>query len=255
VTVPREQSPALATLPGVSHGFFGRRGGVSASDFASLNMSATLGDDPALVARNRGLAVTSLGFPDDSLALVKQVHSATVLTIASPETAAARPAADGMVTALPGVVLGILTADCAPVLLADPEAKVIGAFHAGWKGAIGGIAAETVRAMTALGADPARIAAAIGPTISQANYEVGPDFTAELLRQHPDAGRRISLPGGREHFDLPGFVADLLREAGIGRIDDLALCTYAAPDQYFSHRYATHRGTTTGRQIALIGLS
>jgi polyphenol oxidase len=153
------------------------------------------------------------------------------------------------------LALGILTADCSPVLLADPEAGVIGAFHAGWKGAIGGIAQATVAAMGALGAEPARIVAAIGPTISQRNYEVGPEFAANLLGRHRDAGNRIMTPpGGKEHFDLPGFIFDRLHEAGVGLVEDLRLCTYAEPKHYFSHRFATHHGTATGRQIALIGL-
>ena len=161
-----------------------------------------------------------------------------------------------MVSNLPGLIMGILTADCSPVLLADAEAGVIGALHAGWKGAIGGIAYGTVMGMVSLGASPERIVAAIGPTISLENYEVGPEFTADVLRQHRDAANRFSKPeGGREHFDLPGFVFDQLHGAGVGLVDDLKLCTYAEPKRFFSHRYATHKGTTTGRQMALIGLT
>lgn len=256
MSTPFDTSAALTSLRGLRHGFFGRTGGVSAGDFASLNASEASGDRPDDVRRNRQVAVSALGFETASLVLLRQVHSATVLEVAAPFSADARPDADAMVTATPGLLLGILTADCAPVLLADAEAGVIGAFHAGWKGAIAGIAGATVERMVALSAAPARITAAIGPTISAANYEVGAEFVAELLRQHPDADARVTRPtGGREHFDLPGFVADRLREAGIARVDDLALCTYAAPGRYFSHRYATHRGTVTGRQIALIGLS
>ena len=247
-------SPTLSGFEGIKHAFFGRRGGVSTGDFASLNVSETLGDDLSNVAKNRAQAVESIGFPGSALATLKQVHSTAVLTLTAPSPE--RPEGDAIVTATPGLVLGILTADCAPVLLADPEAGVIGAFHAGWKGAIGGIAEGTVRAMAALGADPARIVAAIGPTISAPNYEVGPDFAADLLAKHPKAENRLSAPGGdREHFDLPGFVLDRLRDAGVGLTENLAICTYAHPDRYFSHRYATHRGTATGRQIALIGLA
>ena len=173
---------------------------------------------------------------------------------ARPDRAASRPTPWS--PTCPGLVLGILTADCAPILLADPEAGVIGAAHAGWKGAAGGIAYATVLAMVALGADPRDIRAAIGPTISGANYEVGPEFAAaSRSRQHPHAAVRISRPDGRPRaFRPPGFVADQLLGAGVGLVDDLRLCTYADPRRYFSHRYATHEGTTTGRQIALIGL-
>lgn len=161
-----------------------------------------------------------------------------------------------MVTNVSGVTLGILTADCVPILLADPRAGIVGAAHAGWKGAAAGIVAATVDAMIGLGADPAHIIAAVGPAISLANYEVGPQFAANLFARHPQAENRIMRPnGGREHFDLPGFVGDQLRGAGIGHIHDLGICTYADSDRYFSHRRATHEGTTTGRQIALIGLA
>lgn len=256
MTAPFDQSRALGALPRIRHAFFGRRGGASTGIFASLNMSEASGDKLTHVAQNRRQATEALGFPVENLATVRQVHSTTVVTITSPRDPSERLEADAMVSNLPGIVLGILTADCAPVLLADAGAGVIGAFHAGWKGAIGGIGYGTVMGMVALGADPARIVAAIGPTISLANYEVGPEFAADLLRRHRDAGNRIGKPtGGREHFDLPGFVFDQLHGAGVGLVDDLRLCTYAEPKRFFSHRYATHHGTTTGRQMALIGLT
>jgi len=256
MTVPFVESPALATIPAIRHGFFGRRGGDSVGDFASLNMSVSVGDAPATVARNREAATATIGFSAADLVIVKQVHSSRVITLTGHPGLMSVTEADGLVTRVPGLLLGILTADCAPVLLADPQLRIIGAFHAGWKGALDGIAQNTVEAMVALGADPARIVAAIGPTISLANYEVGPDFTANLLHLHRDAGNRIARPaGGREHFDLPGFVFDQLVGAGVGLINDLGLCTYGAPKQYFSHRYATHRDARTGRQIAVIGLS
>jgi YfiH family protein len=256
MTAPFDQSRALAGQARIRHAFFGRRGGVSTGIFASLNMSESSGDKLNHVAQNRQQATETLGFPVGNLATVKQVHSTTVVAITSPPDPSDRVEADAMVSNLPGIILGILTADCAPVLLADAEAGVIGAFHAGWKGAIGGIGYGTVMGMVALGADPSRIVAAIGPTISLENYEVGPEFAADLLRQYRDAGNRISKPeGGREHFDLPGFVFDQLHGAGVGLVDDLRLCTYAEPKRFFSHRYATHKGTTTGRQMALIGLT
>ena len=219
-------------------------------------MSEAGGDDLNLVASNRAQAVESLGFPAKSLATLRQVHSNSVVAVAMAAAAGEMPAADAMVTNVPGLVLGILTADCAPILLADAQAGVIGAAHAGWKGAVGGIVKATVLAMVGLGADPARVVAAIGPTISAANYEVGPQFAADLLAQHPQAASRIARPnGGREHFDLPGFIADQLRGAGVGRVHDMGICTYADPKRYFSHRRATHEGTVTGRQIALIALA
>lgn len=256
MSIPHEQSRALAALTGVRHGFFGRRGGVSTGAWASLNVSERNEDKPHYVKENRALATTTIGFPANTLATLNQVHSTTIMAVTSPPEPGERPEADAMVSDLPGIVLGILTADCSPVLLADPKAGVVGAFHAGWKGAIGGIAQGTVIAMVGLGADPANIVAAIGPTISQRNYEVGPEFAANLLARHRDAANRISTPaGGREHFDLPGFIFDQLHEAGVGLVQDLALCTYAEPKKYFSHRYATHQGIETGRQIALIGLA
>lgn len=254
MSVPFEQSSALAALSEVRHGFFGRQGGRSTGIFASLNTSMSSGDDLNLVTHNRSQTIEMLGLHPGSLATVRQVHSNAVLLFTKPRNG--NETADAMVTKVSGVTLGILTADCVPLLLADPHAGVIGAAHAGWKGAVNGIVAATVDAMIGLGADPARITAAVGPAISRANYEVGPQFAADLLARHPQAGSRITKPnGGREHFDLPGFVADQLRRAGVGRLHDLGICTYAAADRYFSHRRATHEGTTTGRQIALIGLA
>ena len=255
MTIPFEQSPLLTGIPGVRHGFFGRRGGQSTGDYASLNVSEAVGDKPALVAANRSAAIEALDIPAATLAQVTQVHSNRVVTLEDRHAAASRPDADAIVTALPGVLLGIQTADCAPILFCDPEAAVIGAAHAGWKGAISGIVEATVSAMERLGARRERLLAAIGPTISLDNYEVGPEFTANLLAQHRDAGNRIAKsPTGREHFDLPGFVFDQLIEAGVGKANDCRRCTYGNPKHYFSHRRATHEGTRAGRQLSLIGL-
>jgi YfiH family protein len=256
MSIPFEQSPDLAAIPGIRHGFFGRQGGVSTGVFASLNMSESGGDRLNLVAINRAQAVEILGFPASSLATLKQVHSSTVVTLSTQPIEGSQIEADALVTNVRGFVLGILTADCAPILFADPEAGVIGAAHAGWKGATSGIVDATIVAMVALGAVPGRIVAAIGPTITAANYQVGAQFADDLLARHPNAVNRISKPrGGREHFDLPGFVADQLRSAGIGQVHEMGVCTYADAERYFSHRRATHEGTTTGRQIALIGLA
>jgi len=252
--VPFEQSSALAALADVRHGFFGRQGGNSSGAYASLNMSESTGDNADIVATNRARAVAALGFGLPVLALARQVHSATVITVAGPPDWRTPPEADALVTNVPGIVLGILTADCAPILLADPEAGVVGAAHAGWKGAAGGIVAATIDAMVKLGARPAAIVAAIGPAISSANYEVGPAFAADLIAGHREAARHVTRPeGGRVHFDLPGFVLGELQRAGVASVGNLGICTYADPARYFSHRRATHEGTATGRQIALIG--
>ncbi|MGV3651370.1 MAG: peptidoglycan editing factor PgeF [Devosia sp.] len=256
MSIPFLESPALKTAPAVRHGFFGRRGGHSVGDFASLNVSVSVGDSEPIVQRNRSEVAGALGFAPEALMVMRQVHSNRVVRLEGVSPDIVRVEADGMVTRRPGVLLGILTADCAPVLLSDAETGVIGAFHAGWRGAVDGIAEQTVEAMVKLGAAPQRIVAAIGPTISQPNYEVGPDFARDLLARHHDASHRINRPDGqREHFDLPGFVFDRLLDAGVGRVHDLGECTYAHPRRYFSHRSATHRQTRTGRQIAVIGLS
>ncbi len=256
MNLPVEKSPLLDAVAGLSHGFFGRRGGSSTGLYASLNMSAVGGDKLSHVANNRTLALAELGFPYNALASVIQVHSSQVTTLYVHPGPGPGPQVDAMVTAVPGIALGILTADCTPILLTDPEAAVIGAVHAGWRGAIAGIVANTIAAMVELGAEPERIIAAIGPSISLENYEVGPQFAADLVAHHRDASNRISIPavGGREHFDLPGFVFDRLVAAGVGKVNEIARCTYANPKHYFSHRRATHEGTATGRQISIIGL-
>jgi len=248
-------SPALSAISGLHHGFTSRIGGQSQGEFAGNNMSLSVGDDPSTVAANRATAIAALGFPPDSLYLQKQTHSATVRTLTTRPHDETPFEGDAMVTNLRGLVLGIQTADCTPILLVDPVAGIIGAAHAGWRGAATGICEATVRAMVDIGATPANITAVIGPTISLANYEVGPQFAADLLALYPNAGNRlVTPPGACEHFDLPGFVADCLNGAGVGTVVDTALCTYADPTRFFSHRYATHQSTRTGRQMALIGL-
>lgn len=256
MTAPLIASPALSAIAGLRHGFTARPGGVSMGDFAGNNMSLSVGDNPAAVAANRATAAETLGFAPDALYLQKQTHSATVRVLTQLPNDDALFEGDAVVTNVAGLLLGIQTADCTPILLVDPKAGIIGAVHAGWRGAATGICEATVLAMVALGATPANITAVIGPTISAANYEVGPQFAADLLALYPNAGNRILTPaGGKEHFDLPGFVQDCLNSAGVGTVEDLGLCTYAEPARFFSHRYATHQGRRTGRQIALIGLA
>jgi YfiH family protein len=245
-------------LPGIRHGFFGREGGRSTGDFASNNMSIAQGDNPDLVVSNRSSAAVQMGdFGVKDLVVFRQVHSTTVVTLTERHNPAIAVEADAMVTNRSDIVLGVLTADCAPVLFADAEARVVGAAHAGWKGAAGGICLATVDAMVRLGARRENIRAAIGPTISGANYEIGPETAAQVAALDSAARDRITLPEGgtREHFDIPGYLAEQLLLAGVSRVGDLALCTYALPDRYFSHRYATHHAHNTGRQISLIALA
>jgi YfiH family protein len=262
MTPPFVASDTLSDFANVRHGFFGRQGGVSTGPLASLNTSEAQGDDPTHVANNRAQILDALGFSPDALALNRQVHSTRVIALTDPAAIAERSEADAIVTNLRGVALGILTADCAPILLADPEAGIVGAAHAGWRGALNGVAETTVLAMVALGAEPPRIVAAIGPTISRPNYEVGAKFAEDAVKLEPRAATFLYEPNGfnatapyrNPHFDLPDYLLHALGETGIGRIIRLPDCTYAEPDRWFSHRYATHHGTTTGRQLSVIGL-
>ena len=244
--------------PGIRHGFFGRLGGRSmGDDLAANNMSISQGDNPDLVVSNRSSAAYTMGgYGIKDLVVFRQIHSTRVVTLIERHDPTVAVEADAMVTNRSDILLGILTADCSPVLLADPDAGVIGGVHAGWKGAAGGILYATVMAMVALGATPKNIRAAIGPTISGANYEVGPDTAREIVALDTSAAAHVSIPAGksREHFDIPGLLAEQLFGAGVGLVGDLGICTYANPTKYFSHRYATHHATGTGRQIALIGL-
>ena len=239
----------------IVHGFFGREGGRSMGDLASNNMSISQGDNPDLVVSNRSSAAYAMGGHGiKDLVVFRQVHSTRVVTLTERPQGVIE--ADAMVTNRPDLLLGILTADCSPVLFADPEAGIVAAAHAGWKGAAGGIVPATIRAMVGLGAAPQNIRAAIGPTISGANYEVGPDTAAQIVALDPAAAGHISVPAGktREHFDIPGLLQEQLFTAGAGLVGDLALCTYALPERYYSHRWATHHGKTTGRQISIVGL-
>ena len=245
-----------AALSGVSHGFLGRRGGVSGGVHAGLNVGTGSDDDRDAVAENRLRAAEAV-LPGASLVTVFQVHSAEVVTIVAPIDFEERPRADAMVTDRPGLLLGILTADCAPVLFADAGAGVIGAAHAGWKGAIGGVTDATIAAMEALGARRERIAAAIGPCIARASYEVDDGFLRRFADDDP-ANDRFFTAGrpGHHQFDLEAYVAHRINAAGVGRIELLGLDTYADPARFFSYRRATHRGEPDyGREISLIGLA
>ncbi|MGZ8311482.1 MAG: peptidoglycan editing factor PgeF [Allosphingosinicella sp.] len=242
-------------LLGVPHGFLGRRGGVSNGVCAGLNVGLGSADDRDAIAENRRRAVAAVA-PAARLVTVHQVHSPTAVTATEPWPDEARPRADAVVTDRPGLALGILTADCAPVLLADAAAGIVGAAHAGWKGAFGGVLEATLEAMEALGADRARIAAAIGPAIARRSYEVDDTFCRRFAESDP-ANDRFFGPGrdGHHQFDLEGYIAARLAAAGVRRVEALGLDTYSDPDRFFSYRRATHRGEPDyGRQISLIAV-
>jgi YfiH family protein len=244
-----------ALLAGVPHGFLSRRGGVSEGVCAGLNVGHGSGDDPVLIAENRRRAVAAAA-PGTTLVTVHQIHSAQVVEVTEPWPDEARPRADAMVTARPGIALGILTADCTPVLLADREAGVVGAAHSGWQGAFAGVLGETVAAMARLGAVPERIVAAVGPTIGRRSYEVDEGFFARFVAADEDNDLFFTdgRPG-RYQFDLEGFVLARLAAAGVRRIEALGLDTYPDDARFYSYRRATHRGEPTyGRQISIIAL-
>ena len=241
----------------VPHGFFTRHGGVSQGPYASLNCSTSGQDDPACVAENRARAARALGFAPERLLGLSQVHGVAVATVSEPWAGGCDPRADAVVTDQRGLALGIVTADCAPVLLADPVAGVVGAAHAGWRGAAAGVLEAAVAAMVALGADSGRIRAAIGPCIAQPSYEVAGDMTATALAADPQAAAFL-CPGrpGRWQFDLAGFCAARLARAGVAAVGRAEADTAAEPDRFFSHRRRTLAGGgPIGHQLSVIGLA
>lgn len=252
------EAPDLSALAGIRHAFFTRLGGVSGGLYAALNGGLGSGDDPEHVAQNRARMCAHLGLPAERLAGLYQIHSAEVVTVEAPFATAERPRADAMVTRVAGLALGIATADCGPILFADDEGGVVGAAHAGWKGALTGVIEATVAAMEALGARRNRIVAVLGPTISQASYEVGPDFIVRFRAEAPGMERFLGAGSRPDHaqFDLPGFILARLAEAEVAKAVALNLCTYADADHFYSYRRATHRGEADyGRLISAITLS
>ncbi|MEN3745741.1 peptidoglycan editing factor PgeF [Sphingomonas sp. HF-S3] len=242
-------------LDGVAHGFLGRRGGVSTGILSGLNVGTGSSDDPAAIAENRRRATEAV-VPGGQLATVFQIHSAEAVVATRAWPLDARPHADALVTDRPGVALGILTADCAPVLFADREAGVVGAAHAGWKGAIGGVTDSTIALMESLSAQRERIVAAIGPCIARASYEVDEAFLRRFAEMDPE-NERFFAAGRPDHyqFDLEAYVAHRLATAGVRRIEALGEDTYAQPDRFFSYRRSTHRSEPDyGRQISVIGI-
>jgi YfiH family protein len=242
-------------LAGVPHGFLGRAGGVSTGLFAGLNVGLGSSDDAAAVAENRRRAVDAV-LPGAVLVTLHQVHSADAVAVTAPLPDADRPRADALVTDRPGLLLGILTADCVPVLFADVKAGVVGAAHAGWKGAISGVTDATIAAMEGLGARRERIAAAIGPCIARASYEVDDAFATRFEAADPE-NERFFAPGraGHHQFDIEAYVTARVAAAGVRRVEALGLDTYANEARYFSFRRATHRGEPDyGRQVSVIGV-
>ncbi len=249
---PRALAHNLSTVEGVRHGFFGRKGGVSQGLYASLNIGQGSDDDVQAIRDNRDLIREAMGA--EKLLSCFQVHSAKVVTVTEPWRT--RPQADAMVTDVPGLALCILSADCVPVLFADEAAIVIGAAHAGWKGALGGVCEATIEAMEAIGATRDNIQAAIGPAIQQASYEVGPEFRDTFVGEHEWTDRLFKA--GREdrsHFDLTGYVQAVLLREGLSSVDNLGHDTCAMEEDYFSNRRRNHRGESDyGRNGSVIML-
>ena len=244
-------------LPGISHGFFNRSGGHSTGIFASLNCGFGSGDDPDLVQMNRESVARALGVGAANLITAHQVHSAEAIEVVTAWTRDNRPKVDGMVTKVKGIALGVLTADCGPVLFADAGAGVVGACHAGWRGALTGITDATLAAMEKLGAVRARTVAVLGPTISKSAYEVGPEFPKPFLEQDAAHAKYFtpSVKQGHFMFDLPSFLFDRLKREGAGQVRNLDLCTYSDEARFYSYRRSTHRGEQDyGRLISAIAL-
>ena len=243
---------SLGRLP---HGFLGRRGGISVGECVGLNVGYGSHDDHEAIAGNRRLAIAAI-LPEAELATVHQVHSADVAVADSAWPQDERPRADAMVTDTPNLLLGILTADCAPVLFADHHGVVVGAAHAGWRGALAGVTDATIEAMEQLGSRREHIHAAVGPCVGQPSYEVDEDFRSRFIHADPDNKRFfVEGPAGKPHFDLEAYVVHRLIAAGIGEVEALNLDTYAEADRFYSFRRATHRGEADyGRQLSAIGI-
>ena len=251
------QAPTLA-LSGIRHAFFTRQGGVSGGLYSSLNGGVGSRDDAGHVAENRARMAATLGVAPNCLLTAYQIHSPHVVVAEAPWPVETRPRADAIVTRTDGLAIGVSTADCGPILLADPVARVIGAAHAGWRGALTGVAEATVAAMEQLGAERRQIRAALGPMIRQDNYEVGPDLIARFAAEDPGSERffRPASRDGHALFDLGGYIAARLERAGIHQIEDLRLCTYAEPARFFSFRRTTHRAEADyGRHVNAIALA
>ena len=258
-----DAAPALIRAPnllleGITHGFFTRQGGVSTGVYASLNGGIGSKDAPQAVAENRRRMSVALGVAPVHLLVPYQVHSPDAIAVSEPWPHEARPHCDGIATATPGLALGVTGADCGMVLFADAGARVIGAAHAGWKGALTGVLEATLAKMESLGARRNTISCALGPMIGQASYEVGPEFVARFLAAGADNARFFAASGQAGHalFDLPGFIAARLQAAGVGNFENLALDTYSDPERFYSYRRTTHlKQADYGRLVGAIALA
>jgi YfiH family protein len=245
-------------LDGIRHGFFTREGGVSGGLYASLNGGVGSNDDAAHVAENRARMAAAVGVEPHRFVTAYQIHSPQVVVVETPWTHETRPRADAIVTRMRALAIGVTTADCGPVLLAEPRARVIGAAHAGWRGALSGVVEAAIEAMERLGAARGEIRAALGPMIRQPNYEVGPDLISRFAAEDP-ASQRFFTPTARDGhalFDLAGYVGARLRRAGIRHVEDVGLCTYGDEARFFSYRRTTHRAEADyGRHVNAIALA
>ncbi len=251
------EAPELQ-LPGIAHAFFTREGGVSTGIYRGLNTGIGSKDSREAVLENRSLAARHLGTSLERLATPYQIHSADAVIVDTMWAPRLGPKADAVVTRHAGIAVGIGAADCGPILFADPVARIVGAAHAGWKGALGGVLESTVAAMESLGATRANITAVLGPTISANAYEVGPEFSARFVEAEPKNARffRPSSRDGHSMFDLPAYVVARLKAAGVATVGNLALCTYADEARFYSYRRATHRGEPDyGRLLSAIVLT
>jgi polyphenol oxidase len=255
---PTLQAHTLANLAGIRHGFFTRAGGVSGGVYASLNAGVGSDDEPKNVAENRARMAAAMGVAPERFLTCYQIHSPEVVVAVEPWKAEGRPRADAIVTTVPGLAIGVSTADCGPVLFADSEARVIGAAHAGWRGALAGVTDSALAAMERLGASRARIVAALGPMIRQPNYEVGAELRDRFAAADP-GNTRFFRPSTREQhfmFDLAGYVVARLAAAGVGTIENVEACTYEDEAKFFSYRRMTHRAEPDyGRHVNAIVLS
>jgi polyphenol oxidase len=252
------QAAALSARDGIRHGFFTRAGGVSQGIYATLNGGVGSNDAPDKVAENRARMAAALGVKPDRFLTAYQIHSPTVIVAEQPWTSETRPRADAIVSRTAELAIGISTADCGPLLFADAQARVIGAAHAGWRGALTGVIEATVAAMEQLGARRARIVAALGPAIRQSNYEVGPEFVERFTAADPGNARFFKPSARVNHamFDLAGYIATRIEKTGIAQFEDLDLCTYAEPERFYSYRRTTQRAEADyGRHVSAIALA
>jgi polyphenol oxidase len=254
----KHDAVSLSALDGIRHAFFTREGGVSGGIYSSLNSGVGSSDDPGHVAENRARMARALGVDAARLITAFQIHSPHVVVAEEPWGVENRPRADAIVTRTPGLAIGVSTADCGPLLFAEPQARVIGAAHAGWRGAFSGVIEGTIAAMENLGADRSRISVALGPLIRQDNYEVSQSFVDEFLRAD-ETYARFFAPAARDAhamFDLPGFIASRLAQSGIESFEDIGICTYADPERFYSYRRSVHRSEPDyGRHVNAIVLA